>query len=259
MAVLQEKTSRISIIIVNYKTPELVINLVKQLGDSEFEVIVIDNSPTNELQAQLPTDVLYYFLNKNTGFAPANNIGIKKASADWILLLNSDIETNRTEVKRLLDIAAKSKTLVAAPQLVGKNNVVQDNVGYFDSFAKNPLNAIFIIPRFIDCKTILETKNVDLGTAAALLIHKSVFKDVGYFDERYFMYFEDIDWSYQLFKNKIDVLYVPEVKFIHYGGESSKNNLNEKNKLYTKSLNAYLQKNRGYFIEKVNSLFHFLK
>jgi GT2 family glycosyltransferase len=87
-----------------------------------------------------------------------------------------------------------------------------------------------------------------------------VFEKAGYLDEEnYFMYFEDIDWSYQMYKNNIKILYVPQVKIIHYGGESSKKDPDKKNAYYEKGLKTYLKKNRGWLIMKLNSFVHILK
>jgi len=118
---------------------------------------------------------------------------------------------------------------------------------------------LFARPRFLHCQNIDRPSVVDFLTGAVMLIHRSVFDIVGTLDDKnFFMYFEDLDFSYRLHEAGIKILYCPEVKIIHLGGASSDQDTRQKNKNYQHGLTAYLKKHRGDFAVWINNKFHFL-
>jgi GT2 family glycosyltransferase len=258
MAALQTKPE-ISIIVINYNTDELVLNLLNLLDTSRFELIVIDNSDKKTLEDKLNhyKNTRYYFMGQNLGFGRAANYGASIASTEWLFFLNSDTKGTVEQIESLLEITKKYKAQVAAPQLISQGHV-ENTVGIFDSFLRNPLNHLFGRPHFADCSKVKKPTFFHLATAGALLIQRQIFENKGAFDRDFFMYFEDIDLSLRLHKNNIPVLYVPEVKIEHTGGASSKDST-IKNDMYKQSLNTYLQKNKGSFIATINSIFNNLK
>lgn len=262
MAILQEKAYLISIIILNYQTNHLVLELLRKLGnDINIEIIVIDNSPDNTLQSDIQKHfpyIIYHYSEKNLGFAAGNNIGIKQARGEWIMILNSDTETTDDDLKKLLHIAIQEKKQVIAAKLVGKDQNIQNSIGYFDSFFRNPLNWLFLRPRFIDNTYVKDNMQVDFALGAALLIHKSIFQKIGYFDTDFFMYFEDIDFCYRLHQNNIPILYSPDVQIVHFGGASANLNIVKKSQNYYQSLNRYLTKHRGFLVMMINKLLKIL-
>ena len=253
---------KLSIVIINYQTDNLVLDLLKGIKSNKLiEIILVDNSSKNTLEKKLPRrrDLHYLFTGKNLGFSGGNNLGISKARGEWLFLLNSDTVTNNSDILRLLKTTIDEKYLVSCPKLIQPNGGVQNNIGYFDKFFTNPTNKIFVRPRLINCTDISDNTPVDLLTGTAMLIHKSVFEKIGYLDDKnFFMYFEDIDFSYRLYKAGIKVLYCPSVKIIHLGGASSNQNSTQKNKNYQHGLQTYLKKHRGIFINWINNIFHFL-
>lgn len=252
----------ISIIIVNYRTPDLVLHLAKTLHSTSIEIVIVDNSPTVELEKQLayyPT-VIYITNRRNLGFAGGVNTGLKVAKGEWIYLLNSDAHTTSDDVHALLLAAKEHRALVAAPQLIKDDGSIERNVGYFSDSFDHVLDWLFARPRLIDLRTLTTPVIVDLATGGALLVHKSVFKKIGTFDaRRFFMYFEDIDFSRRLYSIGIPILYVPAVQVRHHGGGSSDQDPTTKTRNYQASLYAYLLKYRGPFIVWLNTklkLFH---
>ena len=251
---------KLSIVIVNYQTDGLVLDLLRGIkSNGLIEIILVDNSPKNTLEKKLPRreDLHYLFTGENLGFSGGNNLGISKARGEWLFLLNSDTVTNNSDILRLLKTTINEKYLVSCPKLIRPNGTVQNNIGYFDKFFTNPTNKIFARPRLINCTNISENTPVDLLTGTAMLIHKSVFEKIGYLDDKnFFMYFEDIDFSYRLYKTRIKALYCPGVKIIHLGGASSNQNSMQKNKNYQHGLQMYLKKHRGIVINYINNVFH---
>jgi len=254
---------KISIIIVNYKTDELILDLLKGLkNDNSIEIIVVDNSPKNTLKKNLPVrdDLKYYFTGKNLGFSGGNNYGISRAKGEWLFLLNSDTKTTTEDILELLKKTEKSGYLVSAPKLVQPDKQIQDNVGYFDNYFQNLINAIFARPRKLNCSGVKKPLAADYLTGAAMLVHRSVFDRAGFLDDKhYFMYFEDIDFSQRLHKSGFKVLYLPDIKIVHYGGASSDQDSRQKNINYQNGLNTYLKIQRGPLIATINKVFHVLQ
>lgn len=262
MADRKEKTIELSIITINFKTDDLILDLLKKLKrHSGVEIIIVDNSPEDSLREKLPkrSDIKYLFAGKNLGFSGGNNLGLAEAKGEWLFLLNSDTLVSTRDILRLLSYTKKHKYLVAAPKLIQLDSKTQDNIGLFDSFFTNPINSIFARPRFLACRDIQKPVEADLLTGAAMLIHNSIFRNIGLLDDKnFFMYFEDLDFSYRLHQSKIKVLYYPDVKIIHFGGASSDQDARQKNKNYQQGLNTYLTKHRGVIINSINQFFHFL-
>jgi len=262
MAGRKEKEINLSIITINYQTDNLVIDLLKKLTPQVgVEILIVDNSPSDSLRARLPTrsDLKYFFVGKNLGFSGGNNFGLARARGEWLLLLNSDTLVTSAELLRLLERTRRQGCLVSAPRLIQPDGKIQDNVGYFDSFLQHSFNYLFARPRFLKCSEVTKPLEVDLLTGAAMLIHKSVFQKVGLLDDKnFFMYYEDIDFSYRLHQKGIPVLYDPDVKVIHFGGASSDQDTRQKNKNYQHGLSVYLKKHRGNLARTLNNIFHFL-
>ncbi|HLL61052.1 MAG TPA: glycosyltransferase family 2 protein [Candidatus Nitrosocosmicus sp.] len=218
-----EKTSEpsISIIIVHYETPHYALKLLETLGTgTNIEILLVDNSRTNELQDQIIDtfpSIRYLYTGKNLGFSGGINYGLLEARGEWNFVLNSDTKASIQDIKKLIMITKSKNYLVAAPKLLAQDSSVQNNVGFLPTFTKDPINWLRNKPRFLDCKNIFEEKEVSLLSGTAMLFHKSVIEEIGYFDdENYFIDFVDFDFSRRLMEHKISILYVPQVQIIHY-------------------------------------------
>lgn len=252
------KVPQCSIIILNYRTDEMTFRLVDKLRDDEIEIILVDNSSSENLKAKVAAlhHVLYTDPGANLGFAGGVNFGIKKSKGEWIMLLNSDANTDIKTIKELINKCKSANTKVATPRLIGGDGKIETNVGLFSSFIEHPINWLFLRPRFVLPET--DTK-VHTATGGALLIHRSIIEKIGLLDDKnFFMYFEDMDYSYRLHNAGISVLYVPTCIVNHIGGGSSDKNLTQKKQSYLTSLDKYLLKHRGPFILWLNKIVHFL-
>ncbi len=168
--------NKIIAVIVKYKTP------VKKIPG--VETIVIDNSPPN----------------KNLGFAAAVNIGIKKSlarGADKILLVNPDIEINKINF---------GEGDIISPVLL--SNGVYDYGGKVNWWIGRTTHVEMLKPVQHD------TIPIDYVSGACMLIDKKVFAKIGFFDERFFMYFEDVDFCLRA-KNAGFKISVADTTVIH--------------------------------------------
>lgn len=209
-----KKTIDLSIIIVNYKTPKLTKDCVDSVKKSKprvsHEVIVIENSIDN------------------IGFAKANNEGIKKARGKYILLLNSDTVVRKGAIDKLYEFAKDHQDAgVVAPKLLNIDGSVQPSVFRFPTIAK-AIEQYFLPAgrQVLDKYYPLEQEPsiVDVAVMAAFLITPRALDKVGLLDEKYFMYFEDFDYSRRVNEARLKIYYVPEAEVIHIHGASGGSN-----------------------------------
>ncbi len=199
----------LSIIIVNYKTPELVdacvASIKKYPPKFSYEVIVIDNS------------------NDNVGFAKGNNKGIKKAKGEYVLLLNSDTSVKKGSLDKLLEFAKSKKDAgVVGARLLNSDGSIQDSVFHFPTLG-NALREFWFGEKNVFGQYAPKTNEptiVDSVVGAAFLITPEALKKVGGLNEKYFMYFEDLDYCRKVKKVGLKVYYLPAAEIVHYLGKS---------------------------------------
>lgn len=190
--------------------------LMSDLG-KDLEVICVDNSndfeSINYLKEKF-SKVIFIKNDKNLGFAGGNNLGIKlaiKNRADYILIINPDVEIPTDFFSPLLKNFTNSKTGLVGPAILHtqKNKKVYGLEGKVDwSLGK---------PEHRNIKK-LENKspiNADFITFACVLIKPEVFRKVGLIDDGYFMYFEDVDYCLSARKSSYNIVLDPSVVVLH--------------------------------------------
>lgn len=223
----------LSIVIVNYNTRKLVLSCIKSLKSKtsfKAEVIVVDNGSTDgsieTLRKLQKNGEIAFIENKNNlGFSKANNRGIKKAKGRYILLLNSDTEVEPGSIERLYRFAkTKDDAGVVGARLVLPDGTVQKSCFNFPTVV-NAVREYWLGQKDAFgnfAPTGKETTEVDAVVGAAFLITPKALKDVGLLDERYFMYFEDMDYCRRIWRSGLKVYYFPESVIKHYHGASGR-------------------------------------
>lgn len=226
---------KVSVIIVSFNTKDLTLEAINSVYENSsgvnFEVIVVDNNSQDgsvEALKAFAKDHKNFLLieNKdNLGFAKANNQAAKKAKGEYLFLLNSDTKTLPSTIKSLLDFAEKTPDAgVVGPQLLNGDGTIQPSCVNFPTI-RNAIREYFLGKKGLFDKYVPKVKNsvvVDALVGAAFLITPQALKKVGLLDERYFFYFEDIDYCRKVKKAGLKVYYYPKVKIIHYHGVSGK-------------------------------------
>ncbi len=226
----------LSVIVVNYKNKVKLINCLDSFykssqADFSWEFIIVDNNSGDDLSA---LSVAYSNLKlimspRNQGMGGGNNLGIEKAQGKVILILNPDIIIKQKDVKVLLDYLQSTPRIgLLGPKLLDPDGSLQLSCSYFPSFFMPILRRTFLGDYFqkqrdhfmmqdFDHNSILE---VDWLMGSCLmfkreitLLNKQIFKPR--FDERYFMYFEDIDLARQMRAQGQKVVYNPQVSVVH--------------------------------------------
>src|SRR3990172_11641435 len=228
----------LSIIIVNFNTKKLTINCVKSVIESKpkmkYEIIVVDNGSDELFET---SDFVNYGVkiirnDTNLGFAKANNQGIRKAKGKYIVLLNSDTRVKKYTIDSIYEFAkSQSEAGVIAPRLLNPDGSVQGSVFRFPTIGRA------IKQYWLGKKGLLEkyapggneAHEVEAVVGAAFLITPEAFNKVGLLDERYFMYFEDLDYCRRVRQNGLKTYYLPKAEVIHYHGESGRKILDAPN------------------------------
>jgi len=231
---------KLSIVIVNYKTKAFLQKCLTSIEKSEkigiAEVIVIDNASNDgsiEMLKQEFPSVKFIINQTNVGFAKANNQGIKLAKAKYILLLNPDtiiFPKTLSKATEFLDNNQNVGVVTCYVELADGKIDPACNRGFPDPWTSFTyfvgLEKLFPKSRsfgryhlgWLPLNTIHE---IDTPSGCFYMIRKSVIDEVGLLDENYFLYYEEVDWSYRIKQKGWKIYFLPDVKIIHYKGTAS--------------------------------------
>jgi len=253
------KLMNLSIIIVNYNTRNLLQDCLKSIytlysKPYTLVVIVVDNSSTDgSLQSinSLKWPNLRVIANKkNEGFARAVNQGLKQAGGEYLLLLNSDIFVKKNALDKLIAfVKDQPQAGVIGGRLLNPDGSLQGSCFYLPTFLRITKEFWFNGPSTLNKYVPLGDKPVEVEavSGAVFLIPKKVLSKVGFFNERYFMYFEDLDYCRRVRQAGFKVYYLPGAEFIHEHGASGRSIpqqthhwLVESSKIYHGAIKYYL-------------------
>lgn len=230
----------VTAVIVNYKTPDLTKGAVRScLTEPDVEeVIVIDNGSGDD-SADILTEefrgqrVRVMENDDNVGFATANNKGISRARTEYVFLLNSDAFAVPGAIGILLQRLKQDPQIgIIAPQILESDGHTPQarNFGPFPD-----LRTIFLRDQ-----SVLDQFNPDWVSGVAMMARKQSMADVDGFDDRYFMYYEDVDLCRRMRQSGKKIVREPKAKVVHFGGQSRRSNF-ERKKLYYESQDRYLE------------------
>jgi GT2 family glycosyltransferase len=203
-----------SVLIVNYNGAGFLAECIDSVLESKteflFEVIVIDNASTDSSSHVLQTyeDRVTVILSPdNLGFSQGNNVAAKKASGQYLFLLNNDTIIPNTLLQGLYDFGEAHPDMGAvSPKLLYEDGRLQmpgSVLGQWRFKSKVTMKVPFI-------------------AGAAVLMQKSLYDDMGGLDGNLFFYNDDIDLCMCLRKRRRPIYYVPSLSLIHFGGLSTK-------------------------------------
>ena len=232
----------VSIIIVNYNTLELTKNTIDSVNektkDLNYEIILVDNASTDGsvefFEKEYKNKIIFIKNDENLGFGRANNRGIKIAKGKYVFLLNSDTLLINNAIKILFDFMEKNNNCgVCGGNLY--TLTLQPTNSFFREIPyitlKTEIDIYFNILKKIYLKLIKKVESfnysedimkVGVISGADMMIRKEVLDKVGYFDSDFFMYAEETELTYRIFKAGYLSFSVPLAKIIHLEGKSSK-------------------------------------
>lgn len=232
---------KLSVIIVSYKVPyfleQTLASVQKAAEYVDTEVIVVDNNSKDHsvamVREKFPT-VKVIANTQNTGFATANNQGIKISTGEYVLFLNPDTVVREDTFQKIVDF------MDAHPDVGGLGVKMIDGTGTFLPESKRGFPSpevafykTFGLSKLFPKSTRFnryhlgflskdENHDVDVLSGAFMLMPRKVLEEIGYWDEAFFMYGEDIDLSYRIQKAGYRNYYLADTTIIHYKGESTK-------------------------------------
>lgn len=218
----------LSIIIVNYNTAGLTKACINSILESKpkvtCEIVVVDNGSDEEIGISRK-NIKIIRNKRNLGFSKANNIGIKEAVGKYILLLNSDTLVKAGSIDSLYEFAKNTPDAgVVGAKLLNKDGSVQDSVFHFPTiigavrefwFGQKGHFGLYV-PK------VSKTTTVDAVVGACFLITPQALEKVHLLDERYFFYYEDLDYCRKVWKSGLKVYYFPGAEVVHLKGASGK-------------------------------------
>ena len=233
---------KLSIIIISYNTSEIICNCIKSLYSHiiiPIEIIVVDNNSKDDTLlkiSELFPDVIVIKNSENLFFARANNQGLKIASGEYILLLNSDtlvIDDSIEMMVNWMDNNLNNGIVCVGPRIHNADMTVQSEGSFLPSLTA----AFFFIFRFHQIpiiKNILkgivpkgmpryrtgEVRQVGWISGCCMLFCRKVLKEIGGLNEQLEFYGEEVEIGHRLKQLKYKIFVLPQLKIIHFGGMS---------------------------------------
>lgn len=231
-------------------------SVLDQAGDVQLEVIVIDNASedgSGEMVEHKYPSVRLIRNHQNRGFGAGHNQGFAVAEGEFLMPLNSDAIVHPGCFARLVSFLRENEDVgVAAPKLLNPDGSLQYSCRRFPTptaalFRNTPLGKLFPNNRFAREYLMQdwdhsEPRDVDWVSGAALCLRASVYRQIGGFDEKFFMYLEDVDLCKRVHDAGFRVVYVPDAVVTHVIGASTDRVANRMIRQFHKSMLLYYTK-----------------
>jgi len=216
----------VSVIVLNYNAGDLLLNCIDSLKKSTYanlEILVVDNISSDESQRKCKEkfpDIKLIQNEKNLGYCGGNNIGIKEAKGEFIVILNPDTIVEPNCVKELILAHEKFGDGLYQPKILSLNeeNIIQSTGNMLHvfgfGFARDKGN------RITDKKE--EVEKIGYASGTCLFTSRKVIEKVGLLDEFLFLYHDDLDLGWRAAQIGINSYYVPDSKIFHVESYSLK-------------------------------------
>lgn len=241
------KNSRLpycSIIALNYNAKDYLVRCLNSLKKinypkNRYQIVLVDNASTDgslELARRKVKGISIIKNKKNVGFSRGNNVALRSLKADYYVLLNPDTYVDKNWLINMVKVSESDKSIGLC-----SSKILSDD-GHKINYAGGLVNFMgFAWPRGFNqagAKRFGGIEETAFASGASLLIRKSVLEDIGLLDEDYFMYHEDIDYSWRARLFGYKVLYVPNSVAYHKYEGSVRGEMGRVRKFY------HLEKNR---------------
>ena len=235
---------KITIIFVSYHSNKKILKFLKQLKN-KFKFIIIENSKDYSLLKIIKRykNVTAIISNKNKGFGAGSNIGLKKIKTKYALQLDLDTTISNSSINKLIEKA--------------------DSLNNFTILGPRISNFKYKSEHFIKRKIAKNIHKMNFIDGSCLLFDMKKIKKIGYFDENFFLYFEETDLIRRCINNKQNVFMVDNIRMSHKGGSSVDSKLNKeieinRNWHYMWSKFYFYRKHHNYLIALYEIKFHLI-
>lgn len=226
----------VTVVLVNYNTKELVRRQSEQFLDNEVPVVVVNNSESS-IEADLPNEVRYIEAKQNDGYTGGNNLGIRACNnhSDYVLVLNPDTEIDPSVLTELVKSCESIEELgIISPVVINPSSNVSEPSEDIREFL---LRKVQVLPELPADDELVRYRSSVPG--CVMLIDVSVHQDLAGFDDRFFMYQDEVDYCYRAQKNGYSIATHKSVTAIH-GDESEDFPKDKDYRLYYYLRNGFL-------------------
>jgi N-acetylglucosaminyl-diphospho-decaprenol L-rhamnosyltransferase len=243
---------KLSIVIVSWNVRELLQKCLESLFlyglNTEQEICIVDNASADgsaDMVRQEFPHIACIINDDNRGFAVACNQGIAATSGEYILFLNPDSAVTSESIGKLVTFLDENSHVgMVAPRLLDSDGTVQPSVRKFPRIWDSLAMFFQWKPREY---TPVDTTSIEQPMGACMLVRRSVLQKVGPFDEKFYLWFEEVDLCKRIKDAGFDIVYLPTAHIVHIGGRSfGQRGLFDKQKIFYTSFSYYLWKHFGW-------------
>lgn len=262
---------KVSVVIVSWNVKTFLVDciesIIKYPSLFDDEIIVVDNASTDgtvEAVIERFPEVRLIANTDNTGFAQANNQGAAVARGEYLFIVNPDtllLPNTLNELVKFMD--CNPDIAICGPHVLNEDRTTQRSVRGLPTWGMafsrhTPLGTLGLFRKSLRtwrCRDFNYHQQADVEQliGAALLVRRNIFERVCGFDERFFMYYEEVDLCKRIKEEGGRIVYNPSAELIHLGGQSSKQIQARKRFMMLNSLVLYLQKHTPGFQSRVLS------
>lgn len=243
----------LSVIIVSFNTKKLLGRCLASIKEAsrtikDLEIIVVDNGSTDgsieeveSIKKEKGIKIELIKNSQNLGFSRAVNKALKQSRGQVLLLLNSDTQVKTGCLKNLLEFEKKVRPALIGLKMLNPDGSVQGSVFNLPT-AKRAVEEFWLWNKGKFSKFAPPGNKplvAEAVSGGALAISKEVIQKIGFFDERYFMYYEDLEYCRRAQKAGLKVWYLPKAQIIHEHGASGIDNQGNQQKRLISSSKIY--------------------
>ncbi len=207
-------TPNLTIIVVTYNSSHIIESCLNNLNFDKYKAIIVDNASTDnsiEIVKNKFPKVQIIKIEKNIGYGRANNVALRQVTTDFAMILNPDAFILEKDIEKILSLLQQKQEIALAGPLLMQYYPIQeaDKAKQLKIAESNLINKF---DEYLSVKYII---------GAVLFLKMSVFRQIGFFDENIFLYYEDDEISWRTIQNGYQAAILPDANGFHIGHGSS--------------------------------------
>ena len=219
----------ITIVITSFKSDEKINDCLNSIN-RECKVLLIENSNDTEFKKRIEkkfTNVECILTGENLGYGAANNIGLKKVSSKYALILNPDTSLTASTLDEFFKIVKSLSSFAIIGPYIQEQKEKIINIDETES----AINKKTQLHKSVKPLTNLNLRLVENVKGFAMFLNLTEFSDINFFDESFFIYFEEIDLCRRVTQANGKIYLAPSIKINHSGGQSHNDIINDEMEL----------------------------
>lgn len=217
---------KVAVVILNYKLRKLTLDCIDSVKKSIFKdikIYVVDNNSGDDLKKELDSQITFIQAGSNLGYTGGNNLGIKAAiknGCDLVFIINPDTQVDVDCIKSCVEVINSDQNIgIVGPKILfSDKKTIWYAGGIFDR------DNVLGTHRGVDQRDegqFNKIEQTDFVSGAAMMVKREVFDDIGLFDERYFLYYEDSDFCLRAKEKGFKLVYNPQALVYHKNAQAT--------------------------------------